>query len=84
MLSEIVTIGINGNIRLSNCASKGVCVMTVIITIVNTILLLIINHLTAICTANVDRMLSCILIFFSSHQQSFSYVGTGLIGLSQY
>ena len=26
----------------------------------------------------------CLISFFTSHQQSFSYVGTGLPGLNQY
>ena len=31
-----------------------------------------------------DLAMFCLILFFMAHQQSFSYVGTGLPGLNQY
>ena len=31
-----------------------------------------------------DLMVDCLICFFTSHQQSFNYKGTGLPGLNQY
>ena len=33
---------------------------------------------------NLSVLFVCLILFFTSHQQSFSYIGTGLPGLNQY
>ena len=35
-------------------------------------------------TPNWNLVLFCLIGFFTSHQQSFSYIGTGLPGLNKY
>ena len=37
------------------------------------------------CTAiQIDFVFVCLILFFTSHQHSFSYKGTRLLGLNQY